>query len=161
MLDTYSSWRCMTSDFPFSEGEWTAKMRSNRCLLTIGAQALRNCRVNLSCNIRPDTTSPDGDSDHSLSRTQGRCFRQGLSSLSNFDCGCVCTCGVSFPSVLGHMSTGGAPRPLICFMYSTRLTVSDETAGLPRLISSHSLRHQPTRSTRTDTIEQKADASIH
>ena len=67
-----------------------------------------------------------------------------------------------FLQFLGHMSTGGGlPVLSFCFIYSTRLAVSDETAGLPRLSSSRSLRHQPTKSTRTDTIEQKADASIH
>ena len=60
-----------------------------------------------------------------------------------------------------HVDGGGLPVLSFCFIYSTRLTVSDETAGLPRLSSSRSLRHQPTRSTRTDTIEQKADSSIH
>ena len=83
-----------------------------------------------------------------------------MSSLSNFDCGCVCTCGVSFPSFFLWVTCrrGGLPVLSFCFIYSTRLTVSEETAGLPRLSSSRSLidinqpdRHAPTPLSRKPT----------
>ena len=68
-------------------------------------------------------------------------------------------CFVSFILSLGHMCRrGGLPVLSFCFIYSTRLTVSEETAGVPRLSSSRSLidinqpdRHAPTPLSRKPT----------